>query len=93
MHFKDLELSLCDTQKGAVWGLNGEFLSSPRLDNQVRKTTTINTFVTNTNAKLTKRFVKNQATLETLRLSHNKLGLNKFGLNNERILKFIKDQL
>jgi len=32
---KDLELSLCDTQPGATWGLAQEFLSSPRLDNQV----------------------------------------------------------
>lgn len=32
---KDLDLSLCDTQPGAIWGANQEFLSSPRLDNQV----------------------------------------------------------
>merc|ERR1719153_1001789 len=32
---KDLELTLCDTQAGAVWGASMEFLSSPRLDNQV----------------------------------------------------------
>ena len=31
----DFELSLCDTQPPQVWGLNDEFLSSPRLDNQV----------------------------------------------------------
>jgi len=30
----DMELSLCDTQPGQVWGANNEFLSSPRLDNQ-----------------------------------------------------------
>lgn len=32
---KDLELTLCDTQPGAVWGAAEEFVSSPRLDNQV----------------------------------------------------------
>lgn len=32
---KDLELTLCDTQPGAVWGLNREMLSCPRLDNQI----------------------------------------------------------
>merc|ERR1719228_3081703 len=32
---KDLELTLCDTQPGAVWGVNREMLSCPRLDNQV----------------------------------------------------------
>lgn len=31
----DLELSLCDTQCGQVWGAENEFLSSARLDNQV----------------------------------------------------------
>jgi len=31
---KDLELTLCDTQEGATWGMKNEFLSSPRLDNQ-----------------------------------------------------------
>ena len=30
----DFDISLCDTQPGAIWGLNQEFLSSPRLDNQ-----------------------------------------------------------
>lgn len=30
----DFELSLCDTQPSQIWGMNGEFLSSPRLDNQ-----------------------------------------------------------
>ena len=33
---RDLELSLTDTQPGAVWGVAGEMLSCPRLDNQVR---------------------------------------------------------
>jgi len=31
----DLELTLCDTQEGAVWGASEEFLSTARLDNQV----------------------------------------------------------
>eukprot|EP00088_Acartia_fossae_P061453 TRINITY_DN7388_c0_g1_i2.p1 TRINITY_DN7388_c0_g1~~TRINITY_DN7388_c0_g1_i2.p1 ORF type:complete len:453 (-),score=107.94 TRINITY_DN7388_c0_g1_i2:2-1360(-) len=31
----DLELTLADTQSGTTWGLKNEFLSSPRLDNQV----------------------------------------------------------
>jgi len=31
----DFELTLCDTQLGQIWGLNQEFFSSPRLDNQV----------------------------------------------------------
>lgn len=31
---KDFELSLCDTQPGQLWGLEKEFLSSPRIDNQ-----------------------------------------------------------
>lgn len=31
----DMELTLCDTQPGATWGAGEEFLSSPRLDNQV----------------------------------------------------------
>jgi aspartyl aminopeptidase len=32
----DFELSLCDTQPSSLWGLSSEFLSAPRLDNQVR---------------------------------------------------------
>lgn len=31
----DLELSLCDTQGGQVWGANDDFVSAPRFDNQV----------------------------------------------------------
>jgi len=31
---RDLELTLTDTQPGAVWGVSEEMLSSPRLDNQ-----------------------------------------------------------
>jgi aspartyl aminopeptidase len=32
---QDFELTLCDTQPGAVWGMGEEFVSSPRTDNQV----------------------------------------------------------
>lgn len=32
---QDFELTLCDTQMGAVWGMEEEFVSSPRTDNQV----------------------------------------------------------
>lgn len=32
---QNFDLTLCDTQPGAVWGAKNEFLSSPRLDNQV----------------------------------------------------------
>lgn len=31
----ELDLTLADTQPGATWGLQNEFLASPRLDNQV----------------------------------------------------------
>lgn len=42
---KDLELSLCDTQPGQIWGANNEFLSSPRLDNQVHCYTSMKALV------------------------------------------------
>ena len=32
---KDLELSLCDAVPGQIWGARDEFISSPRIDNQV----------------------------------------------------------
>ena len=32
---KDVELSMYDTQPGATWGVNNEFLSVARLDNQI----------------------------------------------------------
>lgn len=38
---KDFELTLCDTQPSQVWGLNKEFFSSPRLDNQVHCFTSV----------------------------------------------------
>jgi len=31
----DFEMTLCDTQPSQVWGLSGELLSAPRLDNQM----------------------------------------------------------
>jgi aspartyl aminopeptidase len=33
---KDLDITLYDTVPGAIWGPGDEFLSSPRLDNQVK---------------------------------------------------------
>lgn len=32
---KDFDLTLCDTQGASIWGVNKEFFSSPRIDNQV----------------------------------------------------------
>ena len=32
---QDFDLTLCDTQPGAVWGMNEEFVSCARTDNQV----------------------------------------------------------
>ena len=32
---QDFDLTLCDTQPAACWGMNDEFVSSPRTDNQV----------------------------------------------------------
>eukprot|EP00656_Telonema_subtile_P010758 TRINITY_DN15228_c0_g1_i1.p1 TRINITY_DN15228_c0_g1~~TRINITY_DN15228_c0_g1_i1.p1 ORF type:complete len:514 (+),score=138.42 TRINITY_DN15228_c0_g1_i1:1-1542(+) len=43
---KDFELTLCDTQPGCVWGLSNEFLSSPRLDNQVHCWTALSALLT-----------------------------------------------
>ena len=31
----DFDLTLTDTQPAQIWGLHNEFLSSPRLDNQI----------------------------------------------------------
>jgi len=31
----DFDLTLCDTQAAQIWGLKNEYLSSPRLDNQI----------------------------------------------------------
>mmetsp|Transcript_27447 Transcript_27447/g.57879 ORF Transcript_27447/g.57879 Transcript_27447/m.57879 type:complete len:468 (+) Transcript_27447:29-1432(+) len=41
----DFELSLCDHQPAQIWGMNGEFLSSPRLDNQVHCFTSLTALV------------------------------------------------
>ena len=41
----DLELSLCDTQPGQLWGLRNEFLSSPRLDNQAHCYTSVRALI------------------------------------------------
>jgi aspartyl aminopeptidase len=46
----DFELSLCDTQPPQVWGLHNEFLSSPRLDNQVHCFTSLCALIEHANA-------------------------------------------
>jgi len=46
---KDLELTLCDTQPGSVWGAKNEFLSSPRMDNQVHCYTSLSALLDHSN--------------------------------------------
>lgn len=49
---RDLELSLCDTQPARVWGVGSEFLSSPRLDNQVHCYTSAEALVEHANLSM-----------------------------------------
>ncbi len=41
----DFELTLCDSQPAQLWGLHSEFLSSPRLDNQLHCYTSLEALV------------------------------------------------
>eukprot|EP00038_Savillea_parva_P011003 m.194395 g.194395 ORF g.194395 m.194395 type:complete len:480 (-) comp19178_c0_seq1:19-1458(-) len=50
---KDLELSLCDTQPAQIWGIGSEFLSSPRLDNQVHCFTSTDALIEHATLSLT----------------------------------------
>jgi len=42
---KDVELTLTDTQPGATWGASNEFLSAPRLDNQIHCFTSLEALI------------------------------------------------
>ena len=48
---QDFELTLCDTQPSQLWGLHNEFLSAPRLDNQVHCFTALKALVEHANAE------------------------------------------
>ena len=47
----DFEMTLCDTQPSQLWGLHNEFLSAPRLDNQVHCFTALKALVEHANAE------------------------------------------
>uniref|UniRef100_A0A6U4N1B7 aspartyl aminopeptidase n=1 Tax=Hemiselmis andersenii TaxID=464988 RepID=A0A6U4N1B7_HEMAN len=51
---RDLDVTLFDTQGGQIWGPNSEFLSSPRLDNQVHCYTSIEALADHADKDLSK---------------------------------------